>query len=133
MIIIIIIYNAFCLSQTWLLLYMAFQASLSLANCTVSSKLYAVNFMFSAASSLLTRLTQVVLGLPLGLFTGLTASFRACLAEQSSGSLSRCPVHFNLRFFISLLYLLVLVLSYSTSFDIFSGQNMFITLLNGDL
>ena len=45
--------------------------------------------------SLSMRLNQVSFGLPLGFFTGLSASYRARLAGVSSGSLSKCPSQLN--------------------------------------
>ena len=50
-------------------------------------------------------------GLPLGFFTGLSASYRARLAGVSSGSLSKCPSQLNLLVLISLLHFSTFVIS----------------------
>ena len=72
-----------------------------------------VSFTFrpSPPRSLSMRLNQVSCGLPLGFFTGLSASYRARLAGVSSGSLSKCPSQINLLLLISLLHLSTFVIS----------------------
>ena len=46
----------------------------------------------------LTMSSQVVCGLPFGLFAGLSASYRACFAGQFSGNLLKCPNQLILLF-----------------------------------
>ena len=72
-----------------------------------------VSFTFSPCPPrfLSMRLNQVCFGLPLGFFTGLSASYRARLAGVSSCSLSKCPSQLNLLLLISLLHFSTFVIS----------------------
>ena len=67
-------------------------------------------------------LSQVVFGLPAGLFTAVVYTFRASLAGVLDGKRKRCPNHFSLLLDTVLLQDSVDVLSYKSSFLMILGQ-----------
>ena len=80
----------------------------------------------AVSRSFVTMLSHVVFGFPLGRLTGLTDSFRACLAGVSGrGSLSRCRSHDGRRFFTFALQGMVLVSLYTTLFFTLSNSLKF--------
>ena len=80
--------------------------------------------MFAKLRSFFITSIQRVVGRPLLLCTGVLTSLYAFLAGVLLSNLIIWPNHFNLLFCMTLLHGFALVLVYSSSFDIFLGQNI---------
>ena len=82
--------------------------ALSMASYIVSNPMFVSCFLIISI--------QVICGLPRGLFSGFSASYRACLAGQFSGILAKCTNQLILCFITFSEQFLAFVFSYNCSF-----------------